>query len=122
MLNKCDAVTDPLRLERLQDRYPHAVMISARSGDGIERLREKASEALARRFHDVDVELSPANGRLLAWLDAHGEVLSRRFDEERVTVHCRIPGSLVGRINPEEATVRPHTTADMAPPTLQQAE
>ena len=111
VLNKCDAVTDPVRLARLHDRYPHAVLISARSGDGIERLREKASEALARRFHDIDVELSPANGKLLAWLDAHGEVLSRRFDEERVVVHCRIPGSLVGRINPAEAIVRPHHVA-----------
>ena len=111
VLNKCDAIADPLSLERLLDRYPHAITISARSGEGIERLREAASEALARKFQDIDVELSPANGRLLAWLDANGEVLSRQFDDERVTVHCRIPGSLVGRINPAEATIRPHGAA-----------
>jgi GTP-binding protein HflX len=123
VLNKCDAIAEPIVLERLLDRYPHAVTISARSGEGIERLRESASEALARRFQDIDVELSPANGRLLAWLDANGEVLSRRFDDDRVTVHCRIPGSLIGRISPAEATIRPHgeepadeavTTPDMA--------
>jgi len=122
VLNKCDAVSDPLARDRLQHRYPHAIPISARSGEGIERLRSAASAALARRFQDVDIELSPANGRLLAWLDAHGEVLSRRFDEETVTVHCRIPGSLVGRINPTEATVRPHRTAEtstVAPPEVE---
>ena len=114
VLNKCDAIPDPLAREQLLHRYPHAVTISARSGEGVERLRAAASEALARRFHDVDIELSPGNGRLLAWLDAHGEVLSRRFDDERVTVHCRIPGSLVGRISDEEATIRPHRGIESA--------
>ncbi len=116
VLNKCDAIPDPLTREQLLHRYPHAVTISARSGEGVERLRAAASEALARRFHDVDIELSPGNGRLLAWLDAHGEVLSRRFDDERVTVHCRIPGSLVGRISAEEATIRPHRGIESAAP------
>jgi GTP-binding protein HflX len=114
VLNKIDAVADPVVLDQLQHRYPHAIGISARSGEAIERLRGAASEALARRFHDVDVELETGNGRLLAWLDAHGEVLSKRFGEERVTVHCRLPASLLGRISRSEATVRPHARAGAA--------
>jgi GTP-binding protein HflX len=32
------------------------------------------------------------NGRLMAYLAAHGEVLSRRYhDGNRVTLHCRVP-------------------------------
>jgi hypothetical protein len=31
-----------------------------------------------------------------------------------VTVHCRIPGSLVGRISAEEATIRPHRGIESA--------
>ncbi len=111
VLNKCDAIADAAELQRVHERYPHAITISAHSGEGLQTLREKASEALARRFQDVDVELSPCNGRLLAWLDANGEVLSRRFDDDSVTVHCRIPESLVGRIDPSEATIRPHAAA-----------
>ncbi len=108
VLNKIDAVTDRVRLDALLDRYPHAVRVSARSGVGIPALVRATSDCLGKRFRDVDVRTSPANGRLLAWLAAHGEVLSRRFDDDAVTVHCRIPAALLGRIAADEAEVTPH--------------
>ncbi len=111
VLNKIDAVPDRLRLEALLDRYPHAVRVSARSGLGIPDLIRATSDALGKRFKDVDVRTSPANGRLLAWLAAHGEVLSRRFDDDSVTVHCRIPAAMLGRIGADEAVVSPHDHA-----------
>ena len=108
VLNKIDAVADRVRLDALLDRYPHAVRVSARSGVGIPALVRATSDCLGKRFRDVDVRTSPANGRLLAWLAAHGEVLSRRFDDDAVTVHCRIPAALLGRIAADEAEVTPH--------------
>ncbi|MFM7075933.1 MAG: GTPase HflX [Planctomycetaceae bacterium] len=108
VLNKVDALDDRLRLAALLDRHPHAVPISARSGLGIPELVRTVSDCLGRGFHDVDVRTSPANGRLLAWLSAHGEVLSRRFDDDAVIVHCRIPAALLGRITADEAEVVPH--------------
>jgi GTP-binding protein HflX len=108
VLNKVDAVADRHQLEALQDRYPHAIRISAASGAGIPELLRATSDCLGKSFRDVDVRTSPGNGRLLAWLAAHGEVLSRRFDDESVIVHCRIPASMLGRIDPSEAVVTPH--------------
>ena len=78
------------------------------SADTIPALVRATSDCLGKRFRDVDVRTSPANGRLLAWLAAHGEVLSRRFDDDAVTVHCRIPAALLGRIAADEAEVTPH--------------
>ena len=111
VLNKIDAVPDRADGERLLARYPHAVPISARTGAGLPALARAASDCLGRGFRDVDVETHPGNGRLLAWLGRHGEVLSRHFAADRVTVHCRIPAALVGRIAADEATVTPHVTA-----------
>ena len=111
VLNKLDAVRDDGTLQRLLERYPHATAISARSGRGIPELMRAASDALARGFHDVDVEVEPGNGRLLAWLSAHAEVLSKHFTPDKVTVHCRIPAAMLGRIAPTEATVVPHASA-----------
>jgi hypothetical protein len=34
--------------------------------------------------------------------------LSRHFADDRVTIHCRIPAALLGRIAAGEAQVRPH--------------
>jgi GTP-binding protein HflX len=86
------------RLDRLLDRHPHAVAISAGSGDGLPDLAEAASRALGRGFLDVQVDLEPGDGRLLAWLAAHGEVTSRRFTNERVAVRCRLPAAMLGRM------------------------
>jgi GTPase len=108
VLNKIDAVPDRATRDRILAHYPHAIGISARSGAGLPELARAVSDALGRGFRDVDVETDPGNGRLLAWLGRHGEVLSRRFTDDRVVVHCRVPAALLGRIPEAEATVRPH--------------
>ncbi len=110
VLNKIDAVADQADRERLLARYPHAIAISARTGAGLALLARAASDCLGRGFRDVDVQTHPGNGRLLAWLGRHGEVLSRHFADDRVTVHCRIPAALLGRIAADEAVVTPHVS------------
>ncbi len=110
VLNKIDAVADRAARDRLLERYPHAIAISARTGAGIPLLARAASDCLGRGFRDVDVQTDPGNGRLLAWLGRHGEVLSRHVTADRITVHCRIPAALLGRIDADEAVVTPHVS------------
>jgi len=105
VLNKLDAIDDPVRREQVLGRYPHALAISARAGTGLPGLARAVSDHLGRTFHDVDIETDPGNGRLLAWLAAHGEVLSRQFTADRMTIHCRIPAALLGRIDPHDAVI-----------------
>jgi GTPase len=114
VLNKLDRLPDQTARDRLLERHPHAIGISARSGDGLTALARAASDSLGRSFRDLDIETSPGNGRLLAWLGRHGEVLSRHFTADRVTVHCRIPAALVGRIDAAEASVSPHARRPVA--------
>ncbi len=115
VLNKIDAVPDRTDRERLLARYPHAIAISARTGDGMRGLARAASDCLGRGFRDVDVRTDPGNGRLLAWLGRHGEVLSRHFTDDHVTVHCRIPAALLGQIGADEAVVTPHVSPGERP-------
>jgi GTP-binding protein HflX len=116
VLNKIDAIADGTTRAAVLARYPHAVGVSARTGAGLAALARAAADCLGSGFHDVDVETDPGNGRLIAWLAAHGEVLSRHFADDRVTIHCRIPASMVGRIAADEAVVRPHRPAAAAFP------
>ena len=108
VLNKLDRLPDRTARERVLARHPHAIAISARTGAGLDALARAASDCLGRDFRDVDIQTDPGNGRLLAWLGRHGEVLARHFADDRVTIHCRIPAALLGRIEPSEAEVRPH--------------
>jgi len=77
-------------------------------------LSTAVSDALSRTFRDVDVEFGVDNGRLMAYLAAHGEVLSKQYHAARVIVHCRIPQRDLGRVSTDEASIRPHQEGAVA--------
>jgi GTP-binding protein HflX len=110
VLNKVDAA-DRGQVGALVGRYPHALAVSARTGEGTETLAAAVSRALSHNFLDVDVETRVDNGRLLAMLANHGEVLSKRYTDGRVIVHCRIPERALGHLRTDEAEIRPHGRA-----------
>jgi GTP-binding protein HflX len=74
----------------------------------LNRLSAAVSDALSRSFIDVDVEMGVENGRLLAYLAAKGEILSKHYTESRVVVHCRIAQEHLSRVGGEAFSVRPH--------------
>lgn len=106
VLNQIDAITEPGALELLKQRYPLAIPVSARTGAGLTRLAAAVSEALSHDFLDVDIETGVSNGRLLAYLAKNGEILSRTYADDRVSIHCRMPRKFVGQIPPQEAVIR----------------
>jgi len=109
VLNKVDAMPDRARLDGLLSRYPTAIPISAKANKGMGQLASAVSDALSRRFRDVDIEVGVDNGRVMAYLAAHGDVRSKRYVDHRVIIHCRIPQQYLGRIEDDPAvTVRPH--------------
>ncbi|HEV3343157.1 MAG TPA: GTPase HflX [Pirellulales bacterium] len=108
VLNKVDALADRTQLDGLFNRYPNAIAISAHRGQGLNQLAATVSEMLSRDFLDVDVETTVGNGRLLAYLAAKGEVLSKQFSESRVVVHCRIAQRHLSPLRDAETIVRPH--------------
>ena len=108
VINKIDAIPTPARLERILGRYPNAVPVSAATGQGLERLAHAVSDSLSHAFRDVDVEMNVGNGRLMAYLAANGEILSRSYNGTRVTIHCRLPQKYLGRIDEVDVQIRDH--------------
>ena len=108
VINKIDVLNDRARVESLLSRYPAAVAISARTGLGVRQLGAAVAEILSRAYVDVDVDMGVDNGRTLAYLASHGEVLSKQYYDSRVTVHCRIAKAFLGRVHDEGVSVRPH--------------
>jgi len=108
VLNKVDALEHNSRLEGVLNRYPNAIAVSASTGEGLDKFVWAVSDMLSRSFRDVDIETGVENGKLMAYLAAHGEVLSKRYTDTRVTIHCRIPQKYLGRIDESQATIRPH--------------
>ncbi|MFI4876563.1 MAG: GTPase HflX, partial [Blastopirellula sp. JB062] len=112
VLNKIDAVTDRHQLEMLLQRYPEALLVSAKTGEGRDKFALAVSDALSRSFRDVEVDTSIDNGKLLAYLAAHGEVVSKAYSETRMRVHCRMPAHLLGRIDDPDTVIRDYEPSD----------
>ena len=106
VLNKIDRLASPMALEGILSRYRTAMPISAKSGEGLGAMATAISDALSRSFCEIDVVSTVDDGRLLAYLARHGEILSKRFDEERLTVHCRLPKRFLNGIEMNGAQVR----------------
>jgi|GEM_PF-57867 len=111
-LNKIDLTEDPLQVESIRKRYPGAILISAIGGEGLASLATAVSQAISHDFLDLVIEAEVSNGRLLAYLARFGEILSRTFIENRVTVHCRIAskylGQLRGSLAGQDVQIRPY--------------
>jgi len=105
VLNKIDGVESQTRIQSVLNRYPNAVAVSAKTGEGIERLAMAVSDALSRSFLDVDINMSVANGKTMAYVAAHGDVLSKQYEDDRVIIHCRMPQKYLGRIHEEDVFV-----------------
>ncbi len=108
VLNKADRVEEAHVLHALEQRYPGAVKLSAYTGEGLDRLATAVSETLSEHFLDVEVEFDVGDGRTLAYLSRHAEVLSRAYSNERATVHCRIPRARLHPLEVDGVTIRPH--------------
>jgi len=74
VVNKIDALEDRGVLNALMKRYPGAVAVSARTGEGLERLDALVRQALDARSALLLVRLPLADGRLAALVRRHGVV------------------------------------------------
>ncbi|GAA4439489.1 GTPase HflX [Bremerella cremea] len=110
VLNKIDRIEDSRQLEQLQARFPRAVPVSAYSGEGLDKLAIAVSDALSKSFSDVEIEAPVENGKLVAYCATHGEIVSKRYGNEKLFVHCRIPTAHLGRIENQNpgVVIRPY--------------
>ena len=106
VLNKVDKLTDRSLLDVLMKHHPTAVAISGATGEGLDDLREAVIEALASDFVDAEVTTGAANGRVLAYLNAHAEIFRQEFRGDQVVLRCRLPRQLMYHVAVDGVTVR----------------
>jgi GTP-binding protein HflX len=90
--NKVDLLDEPERQALLAEteRRDDVVPISALTGWGVDRLRERIAQTLRQGTQVHRVRLGPTEGNRLAWLHARGEVLDQRMDGDEVEVSVRL--------------------------------
>jgi len=97
VFNKIDAVRDQPQLTHLHSLYPDYVDISAKTGEGLLTLAQKVQEVVESRETAVDWTFSAGNGRLLAYLQQHGKIISMEYEDSQVHVKALIEPRYYGQ-------------------------
>ena len=80
--NKIDALEDmPPRIDRNQDGEPIRVWLSARTGEGLDLLRQALRERLGQDLINYQLQLPPAWGGLRSQLFRQGAVVSEQWTD-----------------------------------------
>jgi GTP-binding protein HflX len=88
--NKVDAMAPEARAALLARAGKDAVAVSALTGEGIEALREQMALMLRAGSHVHDIRLPSSDGRRMAWLHEHGDVIGLQQDADGVAIQVRL--------------------------------
>jgi GTP-binding protein HflX len=99
VVNKADAA-DSYVLERLVRRESTAVVVSARTGQGIDGLLAAIAADLPRPEVEVEVLLPYDRGNLVSRVHQHGDVLTEEHTETGTLLRARVGEALAAELAP----------------------
>ncbi|MCT2590593.1 GTPase HflX [Streptomyces sp. N2-109] len=97
VVNKADAA-DPLVLQRLLRQEKHALVVSARTGQGMDELRALLDAELPRPSVELEVLVPYTQGGLVSRAHAEGEVLSEEHTGEGTLLKARVHEELAAEL------------------------
>ena len=96
VFNKAD-VADPDDAKRLLQSHPGSVLLSAETGEGIDRLLDVVGERLREMTHVVELVVPYDRGDVVAAVHRAGEVVSESHDDNATRLWARIRPEDLGR-------------------------
>jgi GTP-binding protein HflX len=97
VINKADSA-DSIELEGLQLAERQSVVVSAHTGDGIDKLLAEIERLMPRQFREVSVVLPYDRGDLLSRAHDEGEVLAVEHRGEGTELNARVPLGLAAEL------------------------
>ena len=101
VMNKTDLLEPSARAalsNQVERRNTETVALSAVTGEGCDRLLQLVDGRLDAGLRAVRLDVPLSDGRTLAWIYAHGEVLGRRDDAEAAHLSVRLTEADLGRL------------------------
>ena len=97
VLNKAD-LASPETIARLRSQVGDSAVVSARTGEGVEELRELIAERLPRPAVEVDVVVPYSRGDLVSRVHTSGEMLHEEHLMEGTRVHALVDETLAAEL------------------------
>ncbi|HMD67021.1 MAG TPA: GTPase HflX [Stellaceae bacterium] len=103
-MNKIDLVEPTARanLANRTLRNSHGVALSAATGEGCEGLLTMIDRRLESDVRPVRLDVPLTDGKTLAWIYRHGEVLGRRDDNEAAHLSVRLSEADIARLRHQQ--------------------
>lgn len=98
--NKIDRLERSGNVQREAESAPHAVLISAVTGEGMDRLEEELQVMLREWRMEVKLRLPQVESALLAQIYRTGRVLAVTYEGDDTLVTAHVPPQLQGRLQP----------------------
>ena len=100
VLNKIDGVEDYPSVEamaraQVSEGTQGIVGISAKQKKGLEKLTQAVINALTADTVRMKLKVDAANGKLLAYILAHAEILDKQYVEDKAVLDCLFPRHLM---------------------------
>jgi len=97
VLNKIDLVA-PAEREMLANRHPEAILVSARTGEGLDALRDRLATAARAELTRVEVMVPYASGEVISAIYAAGRDVEQEPGERGTLVRALMPPAEAARI------------------------
>ena len=101
VLNKTDLAGGRKQAARLAERFRHATVISATTGDGTALLCQTIADLLRDRVTHLRLKIPVGEGRLIAALHANGKVLSQKVSGQHLLVETVVSAAFAATIDPK---------------------
>ena len=90
VFNKADEVCDRVYVKAVQEQHPGSVLISAKTGEGFDDLRQSVLASFERHVVEAEILLNAGNGKLLSTLARRSEILGTEYEGDMVRMRTRI--------------------------------
>ena len=91
VLNKIDCVENEGGTARLKEKFPNAVEISAKTGEGLPHLLAEIGTQLRPKREFLELQIPHERAEVIARLHQVGQVVERRYNGKKAKFKARIP-------------------------------
>ena len=119
LLNKMDVAPDHALVQVLQHRLPNALCVSAKTGQGLPELVETVRQRVSGPPQRATVRLPGADGRAIAFLEQHADVLDCRYLDHFIELDVVVGNRILNRFQnnfPLSETINPGSADQTAGP------
>jgi len=98
VINKIDAL-DERGVTRLRNLWPDAVLVSAKTGEGLDELQHAIAEALSKDLLTLTLNVPYDRGDVVAAAHRVGEVIEEKHDADGTILDVRVPEREIGQFS-----------------------